>query len=143
MALQWDESLAPGFEEIGSQHRSIFEQYEKLSEAVRHGTAAEIIEELASFLFEFTQMHFPCDDNTMVEYTYPKIEVPRFGHEEFTREVNQLKKRIEHEGATREVAIVVTGKLLMWILQNITRKHDKEMVAYVKNCIALKQKYEN
>jgi hemerythrin-like metal-binding protein len=143
MALQWDDSFMPGFEEMDNQYRSIFEQFEKLSEAVQHGKANEIIEELANFLFEYTHAHFPGEEKNMVGYEYPNIEVQRYWHEEFTRDVNQLKKRIEQEGATREVAIVVTGKLLMWIIQNITKKHDKEMVAYVKNCIALKQKYEN
>ena len=143
MALQWDESLVSGFEEMDNHHRYIFEQFEKLSEAVQHGKASEIREELASFLFEYSQVHFPGEERNMVEYKYPKIEVQRYWYDVFTRDVNQLKKRIGQEGATREGAIVVTGKLLIWIIQNITRKHDKEMVAYVKNCIALKQKYEN
>ena len=143
MALQWDESLVPGFEETDNQHRSIFEKFEKLSEAVQHGKATDIIEELASFLYEYTHAHFPDEENNMLAYTYPKIEVQQYGHAVFNRDMNQLKKRIEQDGASREVAIVVTCRLLMWIMQNVTIKHDKEMVAYVRSCIALKQKFEN
>ena len=141
MSLQWDESLVLGFEEIDNQHKSIFEHFEKLSEAAQEGKSKEIIEELAVFLFDYAHMHFATEDKIMVEYGYPKIEVQRHEHGEFTRDTNELKKRIEQEGATREVAIEATGKLLRWIIHHI-RKHDKEMVAYVKESIALRQKYE-
>jgi len=142
MALQWDESLVLGFEEIDNQHKSIFEHFEKLSEVVRQGKSNEVIGELADFLFDYTRMHFATEDRIMVEYGYPKIEVQRQEHGEFSRDSTERKKRIEQDGATREVAIETTGKLLRWIIQHI-KQHDKEMVAYVKECIALRHKYEN
>lgn len=142
MALQWDESLVLGLDEIDDQHRSIFEHFQKLSDAVQQGESAEIIEQFSNFLFEYTHLHFTTEDKIMVEYKYPKIEIQRHEHGEFTRDINLLKKRIEHEGATREAAIETTGKLLRWIVNHI-KKHDKEMVAYVKECIELRKKYEN
>jgi hemerythrin len=140
MSLQWDESLVLGFDEIDNQHRSIFEHFEKLSEAAEQGKSKEIIEEMAIFLFDYAQLHFATEDKIMAEYGYPKIEVQRHEHGDFTQDSNKLKKRIEQEGATREVAIEVTGKLLRWIIQHI-RKHDMEMVAFIKESIALRQKY--
>jgi hemerythrin len=142
MSLQWDESLVLGLEEIDRQHKSIFDHFEKLSEAAQQGKSKEIIEELAVFLFEYAHMHFATEDKIMVEYKYPKIDEQRHEHGEFTRDTNELKKRIEQDGATREVAIEATGKLLRWIIQHI-KKQDFEMVSYVKECIALRQKYEN
>lgn len=142
MALQWDESLELGFEEIDNQHKGIVEHFGKLSEASQQGKSKEIIEELAVFLFDYAHVHFATEDKIMVEYRYPKIEIQRREHGEFTRDTNELKKKIELEGATREIAIAATGKLLRWIIQHI-KKHDKEMVDYVKECIALRHKYEN
>lgn len=142
MSLQWDESLELDFDEIDNQHKSIFEHFEKLSEAAQQGKSKEVIEELAVFLFDYAHLHFIAEDKIMVEYKYPKIEVQRHEHGEFARDANELKRKIEQDGATREVAIVATGKLLRWLVQHI-KKHDREMVAYVKECIALRQKYEN
>ena len=142
MSIQWDNSLVLGLDEIDSQHHSIFENFEKLSDAVQQGKPSEIIEELAKFLFEYTQVHFSCEDEIMVKYNYPKIDVQRYEHGEFTRDANELKSRIDMEGATQEVAIETTGKLLRWIIQHV-KKHDKEMVAYVNESIALRHKYEN
>jgi hemerythrin len=140
MALQWDESLVLGFDEIDDQHRSIFAHFEKLSEAIQEGSSKEIIEQLAKFLFEYAHVHFANEDRIMVEYKYPRIETQRKEHGEFTRDANDLQRRLEQEGATRELAIETTGKLLRWIIQHI-KKHDREMVEYVKEYIALQQKY--
>jgi hemerythrin len=140
LAIQWDESLELGFKEIDDQHRSIFAQFEKLSAAAQEGSSQELIEQLAKFLFEYAHVHFSTEDKLMQEYKYPKIEMQRHEHGEFTRDANDLTRRIEREGATRELAIETTGKLLRWIIQHI-KKHDREMVDYIKECIALRQKY--
>jgi len=141
MSLQWDETLVLGHDEIDQQHRSIFENFQKLSEAVQQGQSADVIEQLSSFLYDYTHLHFATEDKIMLEYRYPKIEVQRHEHGEFTRESHDLKKKIELQGGTRELAIETTGKLLRWIIQHI-KKHDREMVEYIKECIALRQKYE-
>jgi len=139
MSLQWDESLVLGFDEIDNQHRSIFEQFGRLSEAVQQGEPHEDIEQLANFLLEYANVHFFTEERIMIEYNYPKIEEQRHDHVEFTQNANELKKRIEQEGATREIAIETTGTLLRWIIQHI-KGHDKEMVEYVKEYIGLRQR---
>jgi hemerythrin len=140
MSLEWDESLVLGLDEIDKQHRSIFEQFKKVSEAAQQGKSAAIIEELAAFLFEYAHLHFSTEDGIMVEYGYPKIEVQREEHATFSRDANEIRQRIGRQGASKEIAIEATAKLMRWIIQHI-RKHDKEMVAYVKECIALRQRY--
>jgi hemerythrin len=142
MTLQWDESLVLGFEEIDNQHRSIFEQFQKLSDAIQYRESDTIIEQISSFLLAYTHMHFTAEDKIMVEYGYPNIETQRHEHGEFKQDANLLIKRIEQEGVTRSVALEITGKLFRWIIQHI-KKHDKEMVSYIKEYIALKQKQES
>lgn len=142
MSLQWDESLELGIEEIDNQHRSIFEHFKQLSEAAQEGTSKEVVEDLVAFLNDYTQAHFATEDKLMVEYRYPKIDEQRHEHSEFTKDIRELKRRIEDKGATREISLEITGKLLRWIIQHV-KNHDKIMVEYVKECIALRQKYDN
>lgn len=141
MALQWDESLELGIEEIDNQHRSIFEHFKQLSEATQEGKSKEIVEGLIDFLCEYTHAHFATEDKLMTEYKYPKIDEQRHEHSEFTRDIRELKHRIEVEGATREISLEISGKLLRWIIQHV-KNHDKIMGEYVKECIALRQKYD-
>lgn len=131
MALQWDETLLLGHEEIDGQHRSIFIQLENLSNAVQDGSPESILEELAGFLFEYTRVHFATEDRIMVEYDYPRLEEQRQEHDEFSRVATDLKTRIEREGISREMAIEMSGKLFRWVVQHI-RNHDRDMVNYVK-----------
>lgn len=141
MRSLWDDSLLLGFDEIDNQHKSIFAQFEKLSNAVQEGSPESILEELAVFLFDYTHVHFATEDRIMVEYSYPKIEEQRQEHGEFSRVVNDLKSKIEKDGILREMAIDMSGKLFRWVIQHI-RNHDKEMVEFVKEQMSATRKAE-
>lgn len=136
MSLLWDESLVLGIEEIDNQHRAIFEQFELLTEAVHQRKSNECIEQLVGFLLEHAHVHFSNEEKIMAEFRYPKIDVQRREHKEFERDASELKKRLEKEGASREIAIRATGTILRWIIQHI-KTHDKEMVEYVKGCVVV------
>ena len=137
MSIQWDDSLILGIEEIDNQHQSIVGHFSKLSEAAQSGAGKELIEEIAFFLIDYAQLHFATEDRYMVEYGYPRIDEQRREHEEFTRDAGEFKRRIEQEGASREVAIAVSGKLVRWIIHHI-RNHDREMVSFIKERMAVK-----
>ena len=142
MSIKWDESLVLGFDEIDSQHRSIFNSYGRLSEAVQLGKPDEIIEEMVNFYFEYLTVHFSAEEKIMDTHRYPKIDLQRQEHGAFIRDIDELKERIVREGATREVALETTGKLLRWLIQHI-KKHDMDMVAYVRESVALERKCES
>lgn len=136
MALQWDATLELGLEEIDNQHRSIFAQFQKLSEAVQQGEPAKAIAEMSAFLCEYANMHFATEEKIMAEFDYPEIEIQMQAHEQFRKDADQLKIRIGESGVSREIAIETTGKLFRWIIQHI-KNHDKKMVVYIKERMAL------
>ena len=135
MSLRWDETMVLGIEEIDDQHKTIIEKFTWLSEAFQTGNGVEQIEEMITFLDEYVQLHFPTEDKYMLKYAYPKIEEQRKEHGEFTREVRDLKNRIQQDGASRELAFAASGKLIRWIIQHISN-HDREMVEYIATRIA-------
>ena len=139
MSLQWDESLVLGLNEIDNQHRSIFEHFQNMSEAVQKGEPTKTIEQLSVFLCEYANIHFTAEEKIMVEHNYPELESQRREHEEFTQDAKKLKETIKQDGVSQEIAIETTGKLFRWIIRHI-KTHDKKMAEYVKECIALKQK---
>lgn len=61
----------------------------------------------------------------------PSIDEQRREHEEFTTDASELHKRISEEGASREMALALTGKMVRWVIQHV-RNHDRKMVTYVK-----------
>jgi len=137
MSLQWDESFVLGIAEIDNQHRSIIEQFQKISEAVQIGEPTNVIEQLSDFLCEYAGIHFTAEEKIMAEYEYPDFESQRREHEEFTRDANLLKETIKRDGVSQEIAIETTGKLFRWIIRHI-KTHDKKMAEYVRERMALK-----
>jgi hemerythrin len=130
MSLQWDESMALGIAEIDAQHRAIVEHFSRLSEAAQSGAGKELLEELTQFLVAYAGEHFATEDLLMVKWLYPKIEEHRAEHKCFTMDAESFRDKVEAEGATRELAITITGKLIRWIIQHI-KKDDREMVAFL------------
>lgn len=135
MALQWDESMVLGIAEIDAQHQAIVEHFSRLSEAAQAGAGKELLEELTQFLVAYAGEHFATEDQLMVKWLYPKIEEHRAEHKCFTLDAESFRDKVEAGGASRELAITITGKLIRWIIQHI-KKDDREMVTYLKEIMA-------
>ncbi len=131
MAIAWDETFILGIDEIDEQHRSIVEHFTKLSEAVQDGSAKEILADMAAFLVEYAQMHFATEESYMQKYDYPRIDEQRREHSDFTRDANELQRKINDEGVSREMAVALTGKMVRWVIQHV-RNHDRDMVDFVR-----------
>lgn len=136
MAIIWDESFVLGIDEIDQQHRSIVEHFEKFSAAIQEGCASELLLEMATFLAGYAKEHFATEERYMVQYQYPRIAEQHQEHAVFMSDTEELLKRIVHEGASREIAADLAGKLVRWIIQHI-RNHDRDMVKYVKECMVV------
>jgi len=131
MALQWDESLVFGHDEIDNQHRSIFDYFHKLSVVISQGMSKDLVGEMANFLFDYSHEHFEAEENIMIKYGYPQLEAQRQEHYKFMIDTGKIKKQVEEEGVSREIAIKACSKLFRWYFQHI-KQHDKKMIQYVK-----------
>jgi hemerythrin len=132
MGLVWDNTFLLGIDEIDQQHKSIVEHFTKFSEAVQDGSAKDVLAEMATFLVEYAQLHFATEERYMVRYDYPRIEEQRSEHADFTRDAEELVKKIQDDGASRELSLALTGKMVRWVIQHV-RNHDRDMVMFVKD----------
>jgi len=135
MGIEWNETFVLGIDEIDQQHRSIVEHFTGFSQAVQDGCGREILAEMATFLADYAQLHFVTEERYMQMYDYPRIEEQRREHEEFTSDARELRNRIDEEGASRELAVALTGKMVRWVIQHI-RNHDRDMADFVKERMA-------
>ena len=133
MAIIWDESYVLGIDEIDLQHRSIVEQFGRFSAAVQEGCASEMLLDMATFLAGYAKEHFATEERVMEKYNYPRIDEQRAEHAIFTHDAEELLRRIVNEGASREIAADLAGKMVRWVIQHI-RNHDRAMVQFVMDC---------
>jgi hemerythrin len=136
MTIHWDEGLVTGIEEIDAEHRLFIQRFKQLSAAIENGEAKELIVDLLAFLADYAQAHFDKEECYMAEYAYPEIEEERLEHHEFTREALKMNKQFLLEGSSRELSIVMIGKLTRWIINHI-QKHDRVMAEFLKARISL------
>jgi len=135
MGIEWSEKFTLGIDEIDQQHRTIVEQFAKLSNAVQEGDAVEPLAEMVTFLGEYAKSHFATEEGYMQRYAYPGLAEQQAEHAKFTRDAEELLQQLETAGASRELALTLTGKLVRWIIQHIGN-HDRVMVDFVKERMA-------
>ena len=131
MALTWDDSFLLGITDIDEQHRTIIEQFTSFSEAIQSGTAKEKLHDTAHFLVKYAGEHFALEETYMERYDYPKIAEQRREHQEFSSYAVELLQKVEEDGASRELALALSGKMIRWVIQHI-RNYDHEMGDYVR-----------
>lgn len=131
MALKWDNTFVLGIDEIDQQHKTIVEQFNLFSEAVQQGKEKENLPDMAEFLVKYARSHFVTEECYMQKYAYPKIDEQRREHTEFLHDAEELLAQLAKDGASREVAVALTGKMVRWVIQHV-RNHDREMANFIK-----------
>lgn len=131
MALHWDEDFRLGNEEIDGQHQELFSRFEGLSLACQEGHGNEVVGDLLRYLEEYVELHFACEERLMQQHQYTGLLEQQQLHEEFRKDVAQLRERFKVEGATRNLAMAIDGRLVRWLIQHISHI-DRQMVDYLK-----------
>ncbi len=131
MPRKLDENLYFNDVAIDSHHGKILLQYKMLADAVRDGNSTVMINKLANFLEHYTNEHFDAEDLIMLQYRYPEIKEHRREHQEFEDSIKELKKRLDEEGATRNLAVAATGLLYRYIINHMN-KTDKDLALYLR-----------
>lgn len=130
MSLKWTDDLVLGIEEIDRQHRAMFEQFEQLSLAC-HGTENGLVLKHLAALEKLIQQHFETEERLMNEFGYPAIDAQRSEHEQFAKNVDEVRHMADCEGASRMLGARVAGSMVQWIVRHI-RHHDTELVRFIQ-----------
>ena len=129
MTLSWDNSLELGVQEIDDQHREIFMQFEKLSNACQGGQGEGVLEEVLTFLDNYVTHHFSSEEALMEQYHYPKLPEQQEQHAIFRQAIEELHGRSRGGEQGHELAMAIDRQLIRWLIQHI-RSFDREMAEY-------------
>ncbi len=134
MSYQFDETLFLGNEEIDRHHGAIFEQYDRLTDAVQREDMALIREELAKIISSCSGEHVATEERLMEEYAYPQIDSHRQAHRDLDRVISSLTDRIDHDGCTVEIAKEAVEFLFRYVVGHINT-FDLELASYISYVI--------
>lgn len=132
MAIQWTKDLATGSAKIDMQHQMIFDRINGMLNACSQGKGRGEVKEVLAFLEEYVMTHFSTEEQLMKQYGYAGYANHRALHLEFTRQLTELKKKVEKEGIGVHTVIATNQLVVSWFVHHI-RKVDTQLGSFLKD----------
>ncbi len=129
--MQWEDSLSVGIESIDDQHKTWFDRFNSVVEAIESGHPSSQIANTLDFLADYTEFHFSTEEKSMSANAYPGLEEHKAEHEELTRALNNLVQDFEEEGVTRPLTDSINTLLANWLVKHI-KSADTQFGAFLK-----------
>jgi hemerythrin len=125
VALTWTEDLAVGYGLIDAQHKELFDRYNSLLQACKEGKGRATIIPLLDFLIEYVGVHFAEEERFMARYAYPERAEHSQQHRELIRQVDEVRRELQENGASIFVITSITQTLLNWLLGHVRQTDVK------------------
>lgn len=134
MAIEWDDSLLTGVEDIDNQHRELFRRFNDLLAACNQGRGREEVLRVLTFLDDYIRRHFRDEETMQQRSNFPDYLAHRSQHEEFMTKTEALSAQFRSEGATLGLLVQTNTMLMEWLIGHI-RKMDR---AFARHMLAVK-----
>ena len=118
MIIEWNENLNTDIPEIDEQHKTLFENINKLSDVYNDEFNKDLVWNIVLSIEEYISIHFYTEEKYMKEYSYPDIFRHSQAHKDFTKEFSDLKDKLEDEGITIFIAKGLSHILSEWIINH-------------------------
>lgn len=130
--MPWSPNLSVGVEMIDEQHKTLFENADKLFEAGRNHKSAEFIGGLLEFLDQYTKKHFSDEERYMLSIKYPEYDMQKKMHADFLARLAKLKADYAQSKGSIVVIIEANQMMLNWLTQHISIQ-DKKIGDYARS----------
>ena len=113
---------------LDDQHRVLFDNIERLKQAMLGGQAAAEVPLLLLNLVRFADYHFPTEERLMDTYKYPLRDIHAIEHRVLGMHLRKMSHLIRHDDKT--VALQLMDLLTHW-LENHIRTWDARLGEYL------------
>lgn len=132
MALEWNEKLATGNNNIDNQHKELFRRFETLLAACNQRKGKEEMHNILLFLGDYVKTHFSMEETLQKKHNYPGYSDHKKEHDGFISELQKLEKQLQQEGVSLPLVIQTNQTMVTWLIKHINRM-DKEMALFVRS----------
>src|SRR3972149_3293503 len=99
MPFEWTQNLSIGVAEIDNQHKELFKRINNLLDACTQGKGKDEVLNTLRFLDDYVTVHFTEEERLQQKYNYPYYTSHKALHAEFIKNISDIKKAVEEEGA--------------------------------------------
>ena len=131
MAIEWRESLATGDAEIDEQHKELFKRFNNLLTACNLGKGKEEVAGLLLFLNDYIRSHFTAEEELQIRHRYPSYDAHKEQHDKFRRDLMELERQFDADGASVALVIQTNQTLVNWLIKHISGT-DKELAGFLR-----------
>lgn len=126
--IQWSETRRIGIPELDEQHQAMVTMLNELHLAIVGKKGREMSGLILDRLDEYPDRHFSREEELMQQLRYSGLDTHREEHEDFMRQVANLRDRLE-EGGTK-ITFELLHFLKAWLSQHI-HESDRRFGAYI------------
>ena len=131
MAIEWNNNLTTGVEQIDIQHKELFSRFDRLLTACNEGKGKDEVMRLLLFLDDYIKSHFAAEEELQIKSNYPGYADHKEQHIRFIQDVERLESQFRTEGATLPLVIQTNQTLVAWLIRHISRV-DMEFAEFLK-----------
>jgi hemerythrin len=130
MVIEWKEDLATGNEEIDTQHKELFQQFNNLQTACNQGRGRKELYNMMIFLDDYVTSHFAMEEHLQIKYAYPGYQTHKEEHDSFLNNFKQLVDRFYRKGATPTLVIQTDLTMINWLIRHVNER-DKALANFL------------
>ncbi len=130
MIMQWDVQLATGVTKIDTQHKELFHRINDLLVAMKEGRGKNEISKTLDFLEVYVVKHFDDEEELQKKNNYSGYNVQHEQHEDFKRQLVELKAKFNSGGINSSLAIETQKQMTTWWRTHII-KLDKDLGSFL------------
>jgi len=132
MAIEWNEKLATGNNDIDNQHKELFRKFDSLLEACKQRKGKEEVDKLILYLCDYVKLHFSQEEALQKEHNYPDYSDHKKEHERFMQDLNTLVQQLAVEGATLHLLLQTNQTTVNWLINHINIT-DRKLAEYLRS----------
>ncbi len=125
----WTDEYELGIPAIDKQHRKWLVLLDGLYTAMREGRASAVIGKVIDEVVSYTKEHFSFEEMLMRSHSYPEYTEHKQLHDEFVKQVAEIRER--HESGQMLPAVQVANTMKQWLVDHIQTK-DRLYVPYIE-----------
>jgi hemerythrin len=134
MAIEWNENLVTGNNDIDNQHKELFRRFDNLLSACNQRKGKEEVYNVLIFLDEYVRTHFAMEEALQKRHNYPHYPVHKEQHEKFIADLQKLEQQLQLEGASLPLVIQTNQTMVNWLINHINAM-DRELASYLRSAV--------
>lgn len=125
--FNWSEKYSVGVYMFDVQHKMFVGLINELHDAMRAGTARDVLGSILKKLLDYARMHFDEEGRQMTAFSYPGLAAHKAEHDKLLAIVIELKARFDR--GDNAITIEVINFLKDWLI-NHTMLTDKQYTEF-------------